>query len=375
MNRRAFLVTAAVPLLAARDGFDVKAFDRSRILRQAKAFLHQAPLTITASRCERSAGGLHDFYSEGDYWWPDPNNPAGPYIQRDGLSNPGNFAGHRRALMRLSVQMPALVAAWILTGQKRYADHAIAHLRAWFVNPETRMNPNLRFAQAIQGRASGRATGIIDTVHLVEVARGVQLLEKIGDLEAVRQWFATYTQWMITHPYGIAEREAKNNHGSCWVLQVAQFASLTGNAELITFCRDRFRTIVVPEQFAADGSFSLEMKRTKPYGYSLFNLEALAGVCQILGDDLWRFQLPDGRGMRKAVEFMAPFIRDKKAWPLPPDVMYDSEWPLRQESLLFAGWAFQRPDLIDLWKTLRPGSNSEEATRNYFLRQPVLWAP
>ncbi len=378
----ALLLLLAVPALAQQpQSFDVAAFDRERILKAANRYLGERPLTITASRCPRSAGGLHDFHSEGDYWWPDPKNPAGPYIQRDGLSNPNNFTDHRRYLMRLSIQVPTLAAAWKVTKDPRYVRHAASHLRAWFIAEPTRMNPRLEYAQAIHARVTGRGTGIIDTIHLVEVARAVEVMQTSSalskaDLEGTSRWFADYLHWMTTHPYGIAEREAKNNHGTCWLMQVAAFAELTGNRELAAYGRDRFKTVLVPHQIAADGSFPEELRRTKPYGYSLFNLEALATVCQILStpeDNLWTFELPDGRGMRKAMAFLAPYIADKKSWPHPPDVMYDQEWPMRQNSLLFAGLAFGNPDYVNLWKTLKADSTVEEVIRNYFIRQPVLW--
>jgi hypothetical protein len=374
------LLLAWAPALP-QTAFDVAAFDRGRVLKAANQYLTEAPITITASTSPRSAGGAHDFFSEGDYWWPDPSNPAGPYVQRDGMTNPDNFTDHRRYLMRLSVQVPALAAAWKLTGDRRYAAHAARHLRAWFLDPATRMNPHLKYAQAIKGRVTGRGTGIIDTIHLVEVARAIETLAgssvlTAAELAGIKQWFADYLNWMTTHPYGIAEREAKNNHGTCWVMQVAAFARLTGNQQLMDYCRQRFKTVLLPNQMAPDGSFPLEMKRTKPYAYSLFNLEAMAAICQILStpeDNLWTFELPDGRGMRKAVAFMAPYIRHKKSWPLPPDVMYDQEWPMRQSSLLFAGLAFGNRDYIELWKTLRADSTVEEVVRNFFIRQPALW--
>jgi len=319
--------------------------ERDRVVSAARTYLAEEPMTITASSSPRSAGGPHDFFSEGDYWWPDPQNPGGPYIQRDGMSNPDNFADHRRYLMRLSVQVPALTAAWKLTGDRRYADHAAKHLRAWFISPATRMNPNLEYAQAIHGRFTGRGTGIIDTIHLVEVARAAEVLDtapgwQSADKAALRAWFTDYLTWLTTHPYGIAERDAKNNHGTCWVMQVAAFAHLTGDQKLLDYTRDRFKTVLVPNQVAPDGSFPEELRRTKPYGYSLFNLDAMATVAQILStptDNLWTFQLPDGRGLRRAMDYMVPFIKDKKAWPKPPDVMYDAEWPMRHPSLLFAG--------------------------------------
>ncbi|MGZ8844403.1 MAG: alginate lyase family protein, partial [Pyrinomonadaceae bacterium] len=125
----ALILLACLPVVAQRVTFDVARFDRARILKAANECLSDAPITITASHSPRSAGGMHDFFSEGDYWWPDPQNPSGPYIQRDGMSNPDNFVEHRRALTRLSVQVSALSAAWLITKDERYAKHAAQHLR------------------------------------------------------------------------------------------------------------------------------------------------------------------------------------------------------------------------------------------------------
>jgi hypothetical protein len=374
-------IADSIPVAPRQRAFDVAAFDRARVLAAAGRYIAEKPITITASTSPHSAGGKHDFFSEADYWWPDPKNPDGPYIQRDGMSNPKNFTDHRKYLMRLSVQVPALVAAWKLTRDARYAKHAAVHLRAWFVDERTRMNPNLQYAQAIHGVTTGRGTGIIDTIHLVEVARAIEVMENSGalsaeELKGIKQWFADYLNWMTTSKNGIDEREAKNNHGTCWVMQVAEFARLTGNQELLAYCRNRFKTVLLPNQIAADGSFPQELRRTKPYGYSLFNLEAMATVCQILSDaedNLWTFELPDGRGVRKAIAYMTAYISNKKSWPLKPDVMYDNEWPMRQSSLLFAGMALSRPDYLELWRKLPADSNVEEVIRNFFIRQPVLW--
>jgi len=378
LHRRDFC-TAAFGLAAAStlplpEPFNVAVFDRRRVLAAAGKYLREQPITVTASSSDRSAGGKHDFFSEGDYWWPDPNSPGGPYIQRDGMSNPDNFVDHRRYLMRLSVQVPALAAAWTISKEQRFADHAARHLNAWFVNKDTRMNPSLQYSQAIHGRVTGRGTGIIDTIHLVEVARAIELLPRMNDVKA---WFADYLEWMTTHPYGIEERDAKNNHATCWVMQAASFARLAGNAEITQFVRDRFKNVLIPGQLAPDGSFPEELRRTKPYGYSLFNLDAMAAICQLLStpqDNLWKFEMSDGRGMRKALEFMVPYIRNKSSWPHPADVMYAKEWPMRHCALLFGGLAYDRSDLLDVWKTLPADSAVDEVIRNFFIRQPVLWA-
>lgn len=360
---------------------DVGNLDRDRILSAANQYLLEKPMTITAFSCPRSAGGLHDFYSEGDYWWPDPENPEAPYIRRDGMTNPDNFVKHRQLMWRLSIQVPALTAAFQLTGDQRFTEKAVEHLIAWFVADETRMNPNLLYAQAIKGRVTGRGIGIIDTIHLVEVARAVMVLENLKvigneDLTAIKHWFTEYLNWIFTHEYGITERDNGNNHSTCWTMQVAAFADLVGDEEKLDFCRDFYKTVLLPEQMAADGSFPKELKRTKPYSYSLFNLDAMAMICQILSAEnknLWDFKLDNGRDIETAVKFMVPYIKDKSQWPYPPDVMYFDLWPVRHPFLLFAGIAFGNSDFIDLWNTLEPDPKNEEVLRNYPIRQPVLW--
>jgi len=396
MNRRTFLALPVslfpAGLLCAQEkvpgvffgsgaAFDLAAIERPRVLRAADEYLREAPITITASRSARSAGGVHDYFSEGDYWWPDPNNPNGPYIQRDGMSNPDNFVEHRRVLMRFSVQVPALTAAWLITAKNAYSAKAAEHLRAWFVNQDTRMNPNLQYAQAIKGITTGRGIGIIDTVHLVEVARAIEILEdsrslSTNDISGIKRWFADYLAWMTTSKNGQEERDAKNNHGTCWLMQVAAFAHLTGDRELLDYCRDRFKNVIVPDQIDKDGRFPQELHRTKPYGYSLFNLEALTATAEILSipdDDLFQFRTADGRGIDLPMQYMYPFIRDNKSWPKPANVMYFDQWPMRQSSLLFAGIAFGRSEYIETWKRLPTDSNVEEVIRNFFVRQPIIW--
>jgi hypothetical protein len=392
LNRRQFFLGGASAVLAAttplplfarspKSAINVAAVDRARILRAANGYLNAEPITITTSHSARSAGGLHDYFSEGDYWWPDPKNPGGPYIRQDGFSNPDNFNQHREAMVRLSLIVPALTAAWKITGQRRYAEQAASHLRAWFVDPLSRMNPDLQYAQAIFGVTKGRGIGIIDTIHLVEPARAAHfLLESdvfsLNDHVKLRGWFADYLHWLTTSKNGADERDAKNNHGSCWVMQVAEFACFTADASLQQYCRDRFRTVLIPDQVASNGSLPLEVARTKPYSYALFDLDILATIAQILttpSDNLFTFELPDGRGLRKAVAYMEPFIADKKFWPYPYDVQYFDDLPVRQPSLLFAGLAYDNPQYLALWKSLNPDPQVPEIIRNFPIRQPILW--
>jgi hypothetical protein len=167
-----------------------------------------------------------------------------------------------------------------------------------------------------------------------------------------------------------------NNHGTCWVLQAAAFAQLVGDHEELSACRDRLEQDLLPRQMAPDGSFPLELARTKPYGYSIFNLDVMAALAQLLsrpGENLLARALPDGRSLVKGVGYLEPFIADKSKWPRPPDAMYWNDWPVRQPALIFGALAADRRDWLETWERLDPDPVVEEIRRNFPIRQPVLW--
>jgi len=383
LNRFLLLLFLYLPIQAQSQSFvkEIEQTLRSKILDDAKWAIKQKPLTVTSESSPRSAGTKHDFYSEGDYWWPDSLNPDGPYIQRDGLTNPDNFVAHRMLMIRFSRIVGALASAYKLTGDTKYVSKAFEHINAWFVNPETRMNPSLLYAQAIKGKVTGRGIGIIDTIHLMEVVQAIRIMENHKSvnktqLASVKNWFNEYIQWLTTHQYGKDEMEAKNNHGTCWVMQVASFANLTNNQPVIDFCKERYKSVLLPNQMAADGSFPLELKRTKPYGYSIFNLDAMVMICQVLSDkkdDLWLYQTVDGKSIKKGIEYLYPFVFDKNKWALKPDVMYWENWPVAQPFLVFGSEKFQNKNWFDTWKGLDHSPKVEEVIRNLPIRNPLIW--
>lgn len=362
--------------------FDIAGQDRARILAAARAAAEMAPVRITEFRAALSGGGANDYYSNGDYWWPDPAAPGGlPYVRRDGQTNPANFNHHRLALRRLRDAVSALAAAFLLTHDDTCTTKAAALLQVFFLDPATRMNPHLRFAQAIPGVCEGRGIGIIDTLHLIEIPVAVGSLAASPQfapelLDSLRQWFAEYLEWMLSSPNGREEAAERNNHAVAYWLQVAVFARFTADTATLAECRRQFREVLIPGQMKADGSFPAELARTKPYAYSIFQLDNLATLARVLaqpGDDLWTFETLDGLGLRRALAFMHPFLADKSRWPLPPDVQSWEGWPVRSPALLFAGLAYNNPDYLRLWQKLPAAPSDDEVRRNLAITQPLLW--
>ncbi|HEY7877268.1 MAG TPA: alginate lyase family protein [Gemmatimonadaceae bacterium] len=361
--------------------FDLQEIERPRVLRLAESALANDARAITSATNPRSRGGPHDFSSEGDYWWPDPWDPDGPYVRRDGLTNPDNFVGHRQLMFAMADDVAALAAAFRITRDEHFAAAAVHHMRVWFVDSATRMNPDLRYAQSIRGVTSGRGTGIIDTVHLCEVALAIETLRESRALsgaynEALTAWFRDYLAWMRTSPNGIEARDTPNNHATCWTLQASAFAHLTGNTRVLRDCRRRFKKVLLPRQMDHDGSFPRELARTKPFGYSMFHLSVMAALARLLStrrENLVTYAGPDGRGVLLGIEFLLPYLVDKTTWPYPRDVMHWNDWPVRQPALLFGALAIGRKSWLELWHRLDPDPVVAEVRRNFPIRQPVLW--
>ena len=167
-----------------------------------------------------------------------------------------------------------------------------------------------------------------------------------------------------------------NYHGTCWVMQAAVFARYVGDGDMMNFCRNRFKNILLPNQMSENGSFSRELARTKPYGYSLFNLDAMATICQTLSnetDNLWSYTIDGVKNINKGIDFIYPYILNKDNWPFARDVMYWDEWPVAHPFLIFGALQTDNKDWITTWGNLEHFPTTDEVVRNLPVRNPLLW--
>ena len=393
-NRRAFCSQAAAALILsprlllsqsrAATRPDVAAIDRDRILQGAKKAMAKPPTPLTGIAAPHSPGTPHDYYSEADDYLPDPAHPDGSYVSNDkGELNPAAFTAHRDALLSLCIDVPVLTAAYVLTKDAQYAGHATAHLRAWFVTPETRMNPGLVYAATIPPAKTGRLEGVVEAVHLAEVVQCLLFLVNSGalteaDAEGLKRWFREYFDWLNTSRLAGLARDNKSHHGTSWLLQAAAIARMqepTDDAPL-TRLRHQYQSSTIRAQMLADGTFPHELTTANPYRNSLFNLDMLAGICLLLStrfDDVWSYELQDGPGMRSAIARHYPYLLDRGAWPYRADATDFMQLPVRCPSLLFAARAYSRPEYAELWTRLPGDPKKPELQRTFPIRQPLLW--
>ncbi len=295
------------------------------LLTEAGRALRVGPFSVMDKELVPPSGNKHDYMSTGPYWWPDPTKQNGlPYIRRDGVRNPEHDTSQTdsHSLHALFASVQTLALAYRETGEERYAVHAAELLRVWFLKPETRMNPNLNYGQAIAGRVEGRGTGIIETRGLANLTSALGWLSSSkawtkADQQAMKAWLSQYLDWLLTSNNGRREASARNNHGMWYDVQVASLAVFTGDRELARRVIDEAKKRI-PQQIEADGRQPLELARTLSFSYSLFNLQGmfdLAALGDKVGVDLWHFQTSDGRSLRAALDFLAPYVDSAKAWP------------------------------------------------------------
>ncbi|HEY0162488.1 MAG TPA: alginate lyase family protein [Edaphobacter sp.] len=369
ITRRHFCTQTAAALLASRlpaqtpvagtpTRPNVAVIDHDRILAAADRALAQSPAPLTTV--------------------PAPGSPGTP---RDYHSSP-TFTAHRDAVLALAHAVPALASAYVLTKDERYARQAVAHLRAWFLSPETAMTPRLDYAQVTPPEKSGRPEGLVEAVHLAEIALSIPFLSSSESLSeedgaALLNWFTQYLDWLNTSRTAGLARDSRDHNGASWLLQAAACARLnTKDDRALTTLRHQFRGSTLRAQINFDGSFPRELTTPDPYRNSLFTLDLLTASCDLLStrfENAWEYELQDGPGMRVAIARHFPFIANRGAWPYKADSAFFKELPLRRPALLLAARAYSRPEYADLWRMLPPDTTIPDLDRTFPIRQPLLW--
>ncbi|GAB4035132.1 alginate lyase family protein [Spirosoma gilvum] len=297
---------------------------QTQLLKLADQVLTEKAHSVVEKSKTPPSGDKHDYMSVGPYWWPDSTKPNGlPYIRKDGQINPERFAiQDAEYLKELCRNVEILAAAYYFSGNEIYAGRAAEWLRIWFLNPDTKMNPNLNYGQAIPGITDGRGIGLIDTRALAKLVDSVQLLKgsnawSSADHTALQNWFRQFSDWMLHSPIGKDEEDEHNNHGTYYDVQAIAFALFLDDKNLAKQIIEQKTMKRIQSQLKADGSQPHELARTLSWGYSVMNLKGffiLAQLADAVSVDLWRYETPDGKSIKKAFLWMLPFAEGKKAW-------------------------------------------------------------
>lgn len=335
------------------------------LITRADKALAAKPASVMDKRSTPVSGDRHDYVSLARYWWPNPANPNGSYVRRDGDTNPEIETNRfdRAALSRMTRDADTLALAYYYSGARQYADGAAKAIRTWFLDPATAMNPNMNYAQAVPGISEGRPEGVLDGASFIAVIDAAGLIAPSGALSpaevaALENWFARYVDWMLESPNGKAEGKAPNNHGLWYDAQVARFALFARRPDIAEKIVAAFPKARIERQIDPSGALPAELGRTRSFHYSLYALGAaytLADSAACLGVDLYRAETK-GRSLRKATDHVAAY-RGRAA-----------DWPHRE-----MGWPAETLDELliradDIWG---PGAYPRTASGDQLLRYRI----
>ncbi|WP_164975211.1 alginate lyase family protein [Lutibacter sp. HS1-25] len=296
-----------------------------QLLEDADKALHEGPFSVVDKTQIPPSGSKHDYISLGPYWWPDPNKSDGlPWIRRDGEINPltRGTSTDETTKDKMFHNTNTLAMAYFFSDKKQYAKKALELLKVWFVNEDTKMNPNLDFAQGIPGLNTGRGIGIIEFAGITNIIAAIEILELSKEMDAetsksLRLWFSDYLNWLQTSENGIFEKNTKNNHATHYDTQIVSILLFLNRDNEAKEVLEAVKTLRIAKQIQPNGEQPHELERTKAMSYSTMNLKGfteLAFLGKKVNVDLWNYEAENGASIKKAYEFLKPYAEGKKDW-------------------------------------------------------------
>lgn len=301
------------------DGIECGYDAYSSLVESANKVINLSISPVTDKKYLAASGDTHDYVSIGRYWWPDSTKTDGlPYVRNDGYHNPELKDFDRKKLGDLTQSVSVLSYAYFFTKEDIYAKKAIENLRIWFLDEKTRMNPNLNYAQIIRGHNgdAGRSEGLIDAYGFVEMLSCVELISESGlmtknDYDGLKKWFSDFLDWMLTSDLGIKAKNAKNNHGTAYDVQIVAYSLFVGRQDIADEYIRQFAENRLFKQIESDGKQPLELERKTAFHYSLFNIGHFLDMCALaksIGIDIYDSNLKGKNSIDMAIKFMLKYL-------------------------------------------------------------------
>ncbi|WVQ83356.1 hypothetical protein IAT38_005495 [Cryptococcus sp. DSM 104549] len=296
--------------------------------------------SVTYSKLFCPEGKNHLFTLKPYYW---ETQPGGSWERRDGTRNPYcDLPQGQKQLELVSVTLHNLALG--IQHAPEYRDRCIKRmekvLNVFFVDPETRMIPEVWYAQCQPGDKplKGNYAFEIALRYIILVDQAIRIAAPFINknlVQTIQGWIKTQAEWMDSSDQGKAARKYEDNKALWYHAIYASHLSVNnpseGSSYATNFFRDWSSAHPTPEQY-----FAHELERTRPRHYTLFALESLFILAELTLSQQRQVTPEVGRYLRVLLDFAKAVKPGKLEETLEAEERYRPQWAWYERML--AGW-------------------------------------
>ncbi|WP_066875271.1 alginate lyase family protein [Clostridium mediterraneense] len=323
----------------------------------------------------------HDFASMTPYLWNDPNSKSG-YIVKDGVDNPERLDSQKYDSTRLNKMVSdvnTLSLAYAITGNKAYANQASNFIKTWFINPETKMDPNMKYAEIFvnaKGQTYFSGSSMISASPFISVVNDIYLIQNSNclsssDNTALKEWFGTFANWLLAQKPGGLDRLRINNHGTWLQAELATFYQFAGQYDKALKALEAVGPYSIFPQINQSGKIPSALIRTKSVAYTEYDLQAfitLATMGEKLNVPIWNYTSPDNGSIKGGIHYLNKYLLGEENWPFQNIKGNDVAQPNNQLFMLYLAMAYNHYKDPSYLKTIYKYATKEPAYRELLIQ-------
>lgn len=294
---------------------------RKKLLSDADLLL-TSPIPSVTDKSTTRSNNIHNYESLAIYLWPDPSNPDGPYITHDGEVNPEYKKYDSPRLGQISYDIMNLSKAYYVSNNTKYLDRCLVLMRSWFIDSDTRMNPNFEYGQFIPGRNGGKGYPgcISEAYELTKVLEAISLLKSCNAMDKkidknMKKWFKKLAKWLKSSTLGRQMHDQTDNLGIIYDSFLYRISVYTGDIRTCNAIINDFTPLRLNKHIAENGHQIFELKRTRAMGYSIYNLKHIIDFCYMLEKSGTHYYSQNHERIDAAMAFLYQYMGKKEEFP------------------------------------------------------------
>ena len=291
-----------------------------KFLRDVDKIISKDPLTVVG-KAHSFSTNPHDYCSIAPYGWLDENDPSGSYSTIDGVVNPERNDYDRLKLKELADRLQQFSVAYYISENEVYYNSFVNNLTTWFVDTLTYMTPNFEYAQVLRGKDDnkGRPYGLVEMEDFTRIIESIYLINNVRLLDeeivsSLQLWFTSFLNWVVNSRQWEIQSKSNNNIVTGCNVALLEMSLFTGNKKNAKQIVENNKNSIL-KQIDDEGKQSAELRRTKAFGYSVYNLRKIIDFALITDQLGYKFYKNNQRKIDAAFEYLLQFVGNYDTFP------------------------------------------------------------